>query len=457
MNFEVSRFAGGAAETQILPFTLCVLLISSLLILFLPRRYVIVPLIFATVLIPLGQVVVVGPIHLQVSRILLLVGWARLIGSRMLGRTMIHDFKINSIDRVFVLWAISNAVAFVALYQDSGALINRMGFLYNSLGTYFLMRFLFQDQIDIDWAIWALGVICVIVAVFMVNEQLWGRNVFSVFGGVPEMAVVRADRIRSQGPFAHALLAGTVGAMLLPLFVGFRQKGHFKGTATLAIIAATVMMVTSASSTPLLVYAGGIAGLCFWPFRKWMRQFRWGLAALLIGLHFIMKAPVWSLIGRLDITGSSSAYHRYKLVDLTIKNVGDWWICGTPDTAIWGWDMGDTVNQFVEAAVTGGILTLLLFIALIVCAFQKIGVARKSWENHPSIERQLWALGVCLFSNVVAFFGIAYFDQTMIVWFVILALISSVKVAEVRINSKAVGIREHFRARPYACGYIANP
>jgi hypothetical protein len=343
-------------------------------------------------------------------------------------------------DKVFVLWAISNAVAFVALYQDQGALINRMGFLYNTLGTYFLMRFLLQDQRDIDRAIWALGVICVIVSVFMVIEQLYGRNLFSFLGGVPEMAIVRADRIRSQGPFGHALLAGTCGAMLLPLFVGLWQKGQFKGIATLAIVAATVMVVTSASSTPLLVYAGGIAGLCFWPFRKWMRQFRWGLAAILIGLHFIMNAPVWSLIGRFDLTGSSSGYHRFKLIDLTIEHVGDWWMVGMPDTSIWGWDMGDTANQFVEAAVTGGIVTLVLFIWLIACAFQKIGVARKAGGTHPSTERQLWAIGVCLFSNVVAFFGITYFDQTMIVWLVILALISSVKVPEVKINSEPVGI-----------------
>jgi hypothetical protein len=149
---------------------------------------------------------------------------------------------------------------------------------------------------------------------------------------------------------------------------------------------------------------------------------------------------VWALISRIDVTGSSSSYHRYKLVDLTIEHISNWWLLGMPDTSIWGWDMGDTANQFVDVAVTGGLVTLVLFIALIVCAFSKIGVMRKSWEHHPASERQAWALGICLFSNVVAFFGITYFDQTMIVWLTILALISSAKIAGVKARPNSVGV-----------------
>src|SRR3989304_4441334 len=199
-------------------------------------------------------------------------------------------FRINSIDRMVVLWSLSSVFAFLFLYPNVAALINRTGFLYSAIGTYFLLRFLIQGNDDIDRVIGVLAVICLIVAVFMVNERFTGRNVFAVFGGVPEMTIIRDGQLRSQGPFAHAILAGTFGAILLPLFVGLWQQGR-RATAALGIVSATIMVITSVSSTPLAAYVGGIAGLCFWPFRRRMRLFRWGVAILLVTLHMIMKAP----------------------------------------------------------------------------------------------------------------------------------------------------------------------
>jgi hypothetical protein len=62
------------------------------------------------------------------------------------------------------------------------------------------------------------------VALEMVNEQLTGRSLLALFGGIPESVVVRGERLRAQGPFAHAILAGTVGAACLPFMVGIWRK-----------------------------------------------------------------------------------------------------------------------------------------------------------------------------------------------------------------------------------------
>lgn len=428
-NYRVSRIGGGLSETQLHEITVVLIVFVILLMFFLHIRFTLPLLLSFSVLMPYGQVLMIGPAHLHVSRIMLVIAWVRVIGS---GKVRLSKFKLNSIDYVLVLWAVSYSAAYVVLYQDSAALINRLGFLFNTFSVYFLVRLTYQGTEDLNRAIYALGVVCMVSAIFMINEQISGRNVFSVFGGVPEQALIRGDRIRSQGPFAHALLAGTCGAMLLPLFVGLRQSGASKVLATLSMLAATVMVITSASSTPILVYVVSLCCLCCWPFRRWMRPFRWTLMGVLIVLHLIMKAPVWSLIGRLDLTGSSSGYHRYRLIDLTINNFGDWWLCGMRDTSIWGWDMGDTANQFVEVAVTGGVFTLILFVALIGYAFQSIGRVRNASEHDPAVARQFWAMGVCLLANVVGFFGITYFDQTMIVWLLILALIASVSAADRR-------------------------
>ena len=40
----------------------------------------------------------------------------------------------------------------------------------------------------------------------------------------------------------------------------------------------------------------------------------------------------------------------------------------------------------------------------------------------------MWALGSALFAHVVSFFGISYFDQTIVAWYALLAMISAAAV-----------------------------
>ena len=67
-----------------------------------------------------------------------------------------------------------------------------------------------------------------------------------------------------------------------------------------------------------------------------MRLIRFGLATTVIGLHLVMKGPVWSL---LEHMGSDRAlrksFHRYQLVDTFIKHFWDWWLLGTRENGSW--------------------------------------------------------------------------------------------------------------------------
>ena len=423
MNYRVDRFGNGVAETTILPVTVILTVIVVGLILFLPRKYSVCALLAGSVVIPMGQAVGIGPFHFLVCRILILVGWIR-FGSSLLGQGAL---KLNSLDRAFVFWAVSFTIAFTYLYGNLDSFVNRLGFLYNTFGTYFLFRCAVQDAVDADRLIRVLARVCAVIAVFMVAEQFTGKNSFSILGGVPQFTIIRDGGLRSQGPFEHAILAGTFGAVMLPLFIGLWQWDRSsRTTALLGIAASTAMTITSRSSTPVMVYAAGIVALCFWPFRRRMRLFRWGVLTTLVALHLVMKAPVWALIGRMDVIGVSSGYHRYMLVDQTIRHFSEWWLCGVKETAAWGWDLGDTANQYVETAITGGVFTLGLFITVLVLGFQRIGAARKLSVSDPYSERRLWMLGACLFANLVAFVGITYFDQTQVAWFALLAMISSI-------------------------------
>jgi len=198
--------------------------------------------------------------------------------------------------------------------------------------------------------------------------------------------------------------------------------------AAVGMVSATVITLTSNSSTPILAYAGGVLALCLWPIRNWMRVVRWGVVVTIVSLHMVMKAPVWHLISRIDISGGSSGYHRFMLIDQCIRHFGDWWLIGVKSTYEWGWDMWDTANQYVGICDTSGLLPFILFLATIVYGFKYLGKARKAAGTPKKRQVFLWALGAALFANVVAFVGISYWDQTQVVWYALLATISAATV-----------------------------
>ncbi len=411
---ENFQFGGGATESVVNPLCIGVMFIAALLLMFLPRKYAIAPLLGMAFLIP-SQEFVLGGLHLYLLRIVILVGLVRMMFS---GRT-----GWDRIDTLFLLWALVRAGAFIAFYGEGAAALNQFGFLWDYLGGFFLVRFLIQDEDDIHRAVKSLAVIAMILSVFMLYERINATNLFGYLGGVRIIPEMRGAA-RSQGPFAHALLAGTFGATLVPLFAWLWRTGS-KGLAFGGLIASTIMTVTANCSTPVLAYAAGVFGICIWRLRDKLGLFRWGAVIVTALLALVMKAPVWYLIARVDLVGGSSGYHRAMLIDQFIRHFSDWWLFGTNLNGTWGWDMWDTANQFVSEGETGGLLTLILFVAMLVLCFRRLGNTRRAQEDHEQ-EWFVWLLGVTLFAHIVGFFGIVYFDQTRIVWFLMLAAIATV-------------------------------
>ncbi len=182
------------------------------------------------------------------------------------------------------------------------------------------------------------------------------------------------------------------------------------------------MTVATETSTSLLTYAAGILAVLLWSIRKKMKRVRLGLAAILIGLDLAMKAPVWFLIARIDLTGSSSSYHRAELIDQFVNHFTSWWLIGTKDAATWGWGMWDAQNMYVSVGEAGGLAALVFYILVISRCFGRLEAARKRAKDEKQ-EWFLWFLRAALFANVVAFFGVNYFDQSRMAWFALVAMI----------------------------------
>lgn len=418
-----NRFGGGVSSTVLFPWVAVVLLVAIVLILFLPRKYAIVPLLLVTFLVPvMGQVVVVGGLHFTITRILALFGCVRLLSSKVLSRASLLPGGFNSVDRAFLFCAVFGALSFSLVWMEWQALINQLAIALDALGAYFFLRFLIRDREDVRRTIKVLALISVVTAVAMIREHLTHQNLFWQ-GTVMGTSSVREGSIRAQGAFEVYLLAGAFGATLVPLLIWLWCEGSSKVIASLGMVGASIMTFTTGSSTPLSGYAAGILGLCLWPLRKRMRLIRWGLVVALVALDLVMKAPVWALISRVDFTGSSSSYHRYMLVDNCIRHFNDWWLLGAKDYNTWGWDMWDTSNQYVSYALKGGLVTLCMFILVISRSFGRLGTAMKRVHQRRS-EWLLWCLGAALFSHVVGFFGVGYDSQMQVAWCALLAIVS---------------------------------
>ena len=416
------KFNGGVSETVVHPAVVAAMLLAMVLFFALPRSRVVVPLLFTTFLIPLGQQFYIGGVHLFIYRLLILVAFIRAMISPVPQHRSRYAGGWNTIDTAFTGYVVISAVATLILYPGVPALINQVGYLWDYLLGYFVLRSLIQTRDDSLLAIKCIAILTVLLGTAMVVEQVRMINLFGLLGGVDAVPEVREGKIRSQAVFAHALTAGAFGATAIPLFLLLWNEGKAKLLTLAGVAGATVMTLTTQTSTSPLTYISGIVAVLLWPLRKSMRMVRVGLVASVLALQAIMKAPVWFVIAHIDLTGSSSNYHRADLINQFVNHFSSWWLIGTRDAYSWGLDMWDVQNMYVSTGEAGGLAALICFVLVISRSYSRLGHARRRATSRKD-DWLVWFLGAALFANVVAFFGVNYFDQIRMLWFALISMI----------------------------------
>jgi hypothetical protein len=454
-----ANFAGGPADSIFNPLVLAVILVAGILILLLPRRKAVFPFLLAGLLIPNDQVVVIASVHFPMLRFLLLFGLARVAWTKMSRNEEIFSGGLNLLDKAVILLGVFIVVDGTLLYQELAEAIYQIGQFFTGVGTYVVLRFLIRDEEDVKRAIRALAFVTVVVAGFMTYEALTGKNlIYATLGGQHasylQEAGERDNRIRASGVFAHPILAGTFGGFMLPLFIGLwvkEKKGRIYAAG--GAVGAVIMAITANASTALMGCLGGICAFCFWPLRRNMRAVRWGVIATLAGGQMYMSSPIWHIIQDVDLAGGSSSYHRYLLVDQCIRHFWSWMLIGTKDYGNWGLDSFDLSDQYVGTADTAGLIPFILLLMIIVLGFKYVGRMRRFAQTGEDTKQEffVWAFGASLFANVVAFFGISYFDQTIVAWYALLALICTVTLparSAKAVEAEALAVRPHLQLSP---------
>ena len=416
--------------TNIHPLGLSAVLALGILMVLLPRRWAVLPMLVIACFIPSAQKIVILSLDFNLLRIMVLFGVVRMLIHREY-----QNFNWKTIDKVIILYAVSAVIVFTLQQATFGAFVSSLGQSFDTIGLYFLFRCLIRNWYDINRLIVGCIIISIPVMIAFAVEKSTQRNFFSIFGGVPEFTMIRDGKLRCQGAFSHPIIAGCFWAALIPLFAFLWWKNN-KGKcfAVIGIISSLFIIFSCNSSTPLFGFISATLGGLMFPLRHRMREIRWGIVLILTALHFIMKAPVWFLIARMSSIFGGTGFHRSALIDAFIRRISEWFLLGTTSTAHWSWGGQDITNQYIFVAVRGGALTLVLFLIIIVLAFQGVGRLWRVSVNNSIRLILSWALGVSLFVHCMNFIGVTYFGQIHIVWFLTLGIIGS--MCPVKENSR---------------------
>lgn len=435
-------YGGGANASTMTPMVLAATLLAAVFLWVLPRKYKAVPILLIAFLTPFEQQILIGGAHFYVGRIIVMVGICRLLLTKVSSPEPLFMGGISGIDKLFILCTFVTGAVVILRERVTGALVNQIALWIDAFGLYFIFRWLVRDRNDVFRILKTFAFIAALLGACMSYEYLTRSNVFSHLAGYTIVPWVRNGRVRAQGPFGISITAGAFGATLFPLFFVLWRNANARLWAGIGSVGASVMALTSMSSTPVTGYLAGILALCLWTIRRRMQWVRWGMAASLVSLVLVMNAPVWFLIARVNVA-DGHAYDRAILIDETVRHISEWWLVGTTNNASWGLVTWDACNQFVFEGLTGGLVTLFLFVMVIYKGFSAIGLCRKGAKSSRE-GWFFWCFGAMLFAHVVVFLGVDYFDQMQLLWCIMLAMLSSVTLS---LSSTGERVADRFDAQ----------
>jgi hypothetical protein len=371
----------------------------------------------AACFVPMNQRSMLFGLDFTVLRILLVVGILKL---NLSGTT--RGVHWNTFDKLILAWGITGSCVFMLQQSTTVAVINRLGFMFDSLGTYWFFRQTVQSWADIYRSTQIFAVLAIITAPLIALEKFYDPSFFSLFGTV--VGDFHRGRFRAAGPFPHFIIMGCFWALLLPFFYARIKAGKHNSLYWVACFSVLSSVYFSASSTSIMTVAAIILFWLLYSNRASGGTIFKFVCCLLLVLHLAMKAPVWHLISRVDIFGGSTGWHRYFLFDNFVNHISEWFLIGTKATAHWGHGQSDITNQFVLQGVRGGVGTLLLFSIIIYHAVKIPGTFSLRSTLPDEAKWMSWGVCVVMFGHFVTFWGVSYFGQIDILLYFTLALVA---------------------------------
>ena len=406
----------------------------------LPRRWAVLPLLMTFAWIPRGQFIMIDSTALTFLRLIIAIGFLRC----MLRREGLSS-GWNAMDSIWTAWGVWMVASWA--FHDSNDLAFRCGLVWDYLGSYFLLRVLVRDMADIRRVIALSGFVLVPIGVLMLVEHSSGQNPFEAMGGLTTQS--RGGVFRAAGPFAHPILAGTVGATCIALSLS--QWHRHTLTSLVGFAAGAAIVFSAASSGPVLMVCFALLAMVMWRVRSVIGLVLGAAIAGIAVLQLVMNDPFYYLMARVDIFGGSTGWHRARLIHSALDHLPEWWLVGTDMTRHWmptgiqaNTQHTDLTNHYLVMGVMGGLPLMLAFVASITLGFRWIGNAALR-SNLPDDDKfQMWAVGAVLFGHVMNFFSANLFDQSIVSFMMLLAISATLNEA----RSARAGGRVSPQGRP---------
>ena len=421
--------------------------IAAALLAALPRRFAVMPLMLAAAYTTRVPLVELGPANFSVLRLLVVIGMVRVLAR---GERIANG--MNAVDRLLLAWAM--LLIGLSAFHTPDAWTLRIGLVLSQVGLYGLCRVFIRDAEDVRRLFRFLCVALVPLAILMLVEKYAGYNVFWIMGGSGDVNL-REGHVRAYGPYAHSILAGTVGATCVPMALCL-WRTH-RPSAIAGLCAGAAIVYASTSTGPIMMAVFTCGALLLWNVRNSLRLIRWGAAAAIVALQMVMNDPVYFLMARIDITGGSTGWYRAQLIRSSIAHLGEWWAVGTDYTRHWmptgihaNEIQTDITNHFLQMGVWGGLPLLILFVLVLRAAFHAVGRALRENEGRsPERSFLIWTLGAMLFGQVMNFWSISLFDQSVSFFDLILATIAAVQLPAAALAKETLPAAAHYRIRKW--------
>lgn len=408
--------------------------IVSLLILVVlcaPRRWALVGMMAGVLYLTEGQHVQVLGLNIFSIRFLELAGFIRVIARREYSFSM-----LNKLDLALIWLYCYMTVVF--LLRSSENVAYQIGMAVDAFLCYFAFRGLMSNIEDFRWFLRAFLLLLAPYTLLILFESFTRHNLFSAMGAVADGTWVRGNRIRCFGSFRQPDTLGMFAASFLPLYIGMACISQERKFALMGVTFCLIIPWAANSGGAASAVGMGLLGwIGFWRLRTKMQKVRWCIVAIIVALALVMKAPVWYIFAHVSSVTGGDGWHRSYLIDVAYRHLSQWWLCGMSAKETAGWfaytlgtlDQADICDQFISFGLIAGLPAMILFIFLLVRAYGSLGKAmaavRNSQRETGPAEFLLFGLGVMLLVHIIDWFGITYFDQMYMVWFMQLATISS--------------------------------
>lgn len=409
----------------ITPAFLTLLFSLSVAVIAIKKKYIIVPFIIAMCFLPADKSILIGSLNFKALRILALVGFIKVY---FVDYTKL---KLNTIDKLFIFYFLSGAIIYIMASQHRfEAFLWKGGVFIDSVMLYFVFRHSIKSKESIDLILKTFFWCVLGLLPFVVFEFFYTHNLFSVLGR--SAIVIRNGEIRAAATFSHSILFGSFAAAIFPiLWADFTIKKSL--LKSIAILSCIFFVYACSSSGPIVALA---VGICFLFFFRWKQKsifLAWSLLFTAIFIHLVRVKSIWHFLYlRLPLKSSSTGFHRYLLTEAATKEFPNWWLLGYGDFGpqwhlkYWPWTHAhftDVTNHYILEGVRGGLLTMLIFMALCYMATKTLGKFSISQGTNQE-QRIWWGFTVMMFVHCVTFLSVAYFGQITMLLFLSIAISS---------------------------------